>query len=109
MYLGDSVFLKTIIPHPKAVIFVDDFPSIEDLVRYLSYLLTNETAYEEHRAWRKTWDREKFVADKPLLRKSLDVRVCEWAAHQYELKKLSERHHNIHHKIGNRACNATDG
>jgi hypothetical protein len=85
VFLGDSKHLKALIPHPKAVIFVDDFPSITDLSNYLKYLLSNETAYEEHREWRKHFSYEKNVAGKKWLEKSWQCQICEWAAKQYHL------------------------
>jgi hypothetical protein len=63
-YLNDFMKLpyylcigKKLIPHSKAAIFIQDFDDdIDRLVTYLNYLLGNETAYEEHRDWRKTFD-----------------------------------------------------
>jgi hypothetical protein len=85
VFLGDSKHLKALIPHPKAVIFVDDFPSITDLSNYLKYLLSNETAYEEHREWRKHFSYEKNIAGKRWLEKTWQCQICEWAAKQYHL------------------------
>jgi hypothetical protein len=85
VFLGDSKHLKALIPHPKAVIFVDDFHSITELSNYLKYLLSNETAYEEHREWRKHFSYEKNVAGKKWLEKSWQCQICEWAAKQYHL------------------------
>jgi hypothetical protein len=47
--------------------------------------MTNETAYEEHRSWRNTYNLESNVKDKPLMQKSWQCRICEWAAKQYYL------------------------
>jgi hypothetical protein len=85
VFVGDSKHLKALIPHPKAVIFVDAFPSIAELSNYLKYLLSNETAYEEHREWRKEFSYEKNVAGNKWLDKSWQCHVCEWAARQYHL------------------------
>eukprot|EP01034_Spumella_vulgaris_P032079 gene32079-39625_t len=52
VYLGDAIHLKALLPHPKAAIFVADYPNITALVDHLKYLAGNETAYEEHRSWR---------------------------------------------------------
>jgi len=81
VYLGDSAHLKSLLPDDKAAIHISDFHgNITALAEYLTYLTTNETAYEEHRAWRKAFSYEKNIANKPLLQKSWFCRVCEWAA-----------------------------
>ena len=53
-YLGDSSFCRTLLPFPKAVIYLDDFDNdINSLVKLLDHLATNESAYEEYRSsWR---------------------------------------------------------
>jgi hypothetical protein len=80
VYLGDSVHLKALLPHPKAAIFVDDYgDNYTALADYLKYLSSNETAYEEHRAWRKTFTYETNIAHKPLMQQSWYCRVCQWA------------------------------
>jgi hypothetical protein len=79
VYLGDAAHLKTLIPHPKAVIFVADYPDTASLVKYLLYLTTNETAYEEHRAWALTYNHQKHIAGNELMSKSWFCRMCEWA------------------------------
>jgi len=38
---------------PHSFIFLEDFNSAKDLVDYLNYLNSNDTAYEEYFAWRK--------------------------------------------------------
>ena len=52
VYKGDSAHLKSLLPHPDAAIFLDDFKDVKSLVAYLNHLSQNETAYERHRAWR---------------------------------------------------------
>lgn len=101
VYLGDAEHFKTLIPHPKAVIFVSDFPDLSALIQYLRYLLSNETAYEEHRVWHKDFNqtREAFLQSHPLLRTSWQCRVCEWAAEQYRAKQKGSPN-----KISNRQC-----
>jgi len=80
VYLGDAAHLKRLLPHPKAAIFIADYNgNMQALATYLNYLTRNETAYEEHRAWRKTFSYEENVRNKPLLQKSWYCRVCEWA------------------------------
>ena len=85
VYLGDSDHLKSLLPHPKAAIFVSDFPNITALVQYLTYLTKNETAYEEHRNWRYNYTVEKNIQNKPLLRDSWFCRICQWAVNQTRL------------------------
>jgi hypothetical protein len=79
VYLGDAAHLKSLLPDPKAAIYVADYPNIEALAAYLKYLTTNETAYEEHKAWRKTYNLEQLKREKPLLQNSWYCRVCRWA------------------------------
>jgi Glycosyltransferase family 10 (fucosyltransferase) C-term len=81
VYLGAAAEFKTFLPHPKSVIFVDDYHgNITALAAYLSYLSTNETAYEELREWRKTFTRAEYVRGKPeLLTRSWYCRLCDWA------------------------------
>ena len=77
VYLGSTEDCKKLLPHPKAAIFLDDFRGdAQRLGAYLQRLAANETAYEEHRAWRRTFDP---VKQSPLLLKSWPCSVCEWA------------------------------
>lgn len=62
-----------------------DFPNLSQLAEYLQFLLLNETAYEQHRLWRKYFSHENFIAGKPLLKRSWQCSLCHWAAHQYRL------------------------
>jgi hypothetical protein len=80
VYLGDAKHLKALLPHPKAAIFVADFPDVPALAKYLNYLTTNETAYEEHRAWRHSFNGRAHIQNNALLRESWPCRVCRWAA-----------------------------
>ena len=80
VYLGDASHLKRLLPHPKAAIFIADYKgNMQALADYLNYLTRNETAYEEHRAWRKNFTYAENVRTKPLLQKSWECQVCEWA------------------------------
>jgi hypothetical protein len=79
IYWGDGDHLKKLLPDPKAAIFVSDYPNATALVDYLKYLMTNETAYEEYRAWRNVFSYEKHIGNKPLLQLSWPCRVCQWA------------------------------
>lgn len=80
VYLGDSLQLKSLLPHPKAAIFVADYgDNYTALADYLKYLSTNESAYEEHRAWRKTFTYHGNFAHKPLMQQSWYCGVCKWA------------------------------
>lgn len=84
VYLGDSKHLRSLLPHPKAVIFVSDFQDdYTALAKYLNYLMTNESAYEELRQWRSTYNYDEHRKDKPLLQDSWPCRVCQWAANSY--------------------------
>lgn len=85
IYLGDAKHLKRMLPHPKAAIFLDDFDGdAKKLVAYLNMLVQNETAYEEHRAWRRDGAHtlEGFLRRNqhlPYLHDSWACRVCQWA------------------------------
>ena len=81
MYLGDAAHLRTLLPHPSAAIFIADYNGdYNKLAEYLTYLSTNETAYEVHREWRKTFTHEGHIKNKPLLQSSWYCDVCRWAA-----------------------------
>ena len=94
VYLGDSVHLKCVLPHPKAAIFVADFQNnYTALAAYLTYLTTNETAYEEHRQWRYEYNYEKNIANKPILQNSWHCRVCQWAVREAQnMTKFGPNH-----------------
>lgn len=98
VYLGDATHLKSLLPHPKAAIFLADYhDNYTALVQYLNFLTTNESAYEEHRSeWRKGFTYEKNIRDKPLMQENWWCRACQWAV------KEAPKHHKrtrlcIHH------------
>lgn len=77
VYMGSTEDCKKLMPHPKAVIYLDDFGNdASKLASYLTYLSHNKTAYEEHRAWRRSFDPTKQSS---LLLKSWPCSICEWA------------------------------
>jgi hypothetical protein len=81
VYLGDHETLRALLPDPKAAIFVADFQgNMSALAEYLNYLTINETAYEEHRAWRNTFHIDDYHNSKDLLRYDWECRICHWAA-----------------------------
>ena len=100
IYLGPSSDCRPLLPHPRAAIFMDDFDqNLNHLVTYLQYLISNESAYEEHRAWRKTFDPSKAS---PLFTKSWPCRVCEWAvtkAAQESASQLQKRDKLMKHNL----------
>jgi hypothetical protein len=81
VYIGAAEDLKTILPHPKAAIFVADFQyNASALADYLLYLTRNESAYEEYREWRKNFSRVSYNIGKPeLITRPWHCRVCDWA------------------------------
>ena len=110
MYWGDSTHLRALIPHPKSVIFVSDFEGDQvKLANYLKYLSLNETAYEEHRNWRKHFNSTRNTEGNDLLRNSWYCNTCAWA-----INKMSDRD-NIYHdnsndiKNGNGHISQNDG
>lgn len=102
VYLGDAEHLRSLLPHPKAAIFVHDFGGdYVKLADYLTFLSTNETAYEVHRAWRKTFDYQANIARKPLLKDSWFCRVCQWVV-------ATVHNATVSHQIGNANVSAKD-
>jgi len=90
VYLGDAATLKSLLPDPKAAIYVADFNNnMTALAEYLIYLTTNETAYEVHRQWRKTFSYEKNI-QKPLMEKGWFCDVCIWAANSITNLKVTK-------------------
>jgi hypothetical protein len=87
VYLGDSSHLRSLLPDPLAVIYVDDFLDIQSLSNYLNYLLSNETAYEQHRRWRQGYSLSEHKKSSRLLENSWQCQVCNWAAEQYHLSQ----------------------
>lgn len=78
IYLGPSRDCRPLLPSPNAAIFFDDFHhNTTKLAEFLTYLSRNETAYEEHRAWRTHFN--PAVHSSPLFTKSWPCRLCEWA------------------------------
>lgn len=78
VYLGPSQDCRPLLPSDNAAIFFDDFnQNVTALSAYLRYLSGNETAYEEHRAWRHRFD--PTLHSSPMFTKSWPCRLCEWA------------------------------
>lgn len=113
IYLGDAKHLKMILPHPKAAIFLDDFGGdVVKLAAYLKMLTNNETAYEEHRAWRVKgqYTLSGFLrrnADVPLLGNSWACRVCQWTRDAAQLHH--KRRRNCAKERSDDDENKTDG
>lgn len=93
IYLGDEGLMKELSPHPKAVIYLADFNyNINKLVEYLNYLINNEAAYEEHRAWRKTFNFTEYLKVRPQYEEH-DCKVCKWAVK--EITAVAGPHYQI--------------
>lgn len=98
IYFGDCIRYRALLPHPRAAILACDYTDLQALVDHIHYLMQNETAYEEHRAWRRDFSYDKYMAHMnkhPLIGKSWLCRTCEWAMHTYyhephRLKRHSE-------------------
>lgn len=83
VYLGAARDCKELLPHPKAAVFVDDFDNnATELGMYLNFLISNKTAYEEHRVWRYGFSEERHISRTPMLSSSWPCRVCQWAANE---------------------------
>ena len=103
VYLGSSMDCRPLLPRstPCAAIFVDDFHGdMKKLAAHLTYLASNQTAYDALRGWRdefvsstsgssrnsssgnKDGEVESGCGSKtlsPLFAKSWPCRICEWA------------------------------
>lgn len=86
IYLGSSEDCRKLIPSSKAAIFASDYSNEpKRLFDYLNYLMSNLTAYEEHRVgWRKNFDPNQ---GSELLTKSWPCRICEWASQQKQMNR----------------------
>jgi len=98
VYFGSTKDCKVLLPSQKAAIFLSDFNyDMNALGKYLTYLSNNETAYEEHREWRKYFNATSIVASASasssasvasviptILAKSWPCRICEWAIEKVE-------------------------
>lgn len=98
IYLGATEDCKRLIPWDKAVIYLDDFTGLESLGNYISYLMTNETAYSEHRQWRHGFQELQLPS---ILRDSWPCRVCKWARNKY---LLADFHTEKVRKSSKRQC-----
>ena len=93
VYLGDSKQLKKLLPYDKAVIYFADFDNnATALVSYMNYLVKNETAYEEHRAWRRIYDLDEVRRTVPIMTHGWPCDVCRWAADHTNLRHKSVKH-----------------
>ena len=96
IYLGDAVHLKRLLPHPKAAIFIADYNGdMKALANYLNFLTRNETAYEEHRAWRKTFSYTDNIKDKPMLQQSWYCQVCQWAVSTLSKRQAMQKNSSV--------------
>ncbi len=97
--------MKSLLPHPKAAIFIADYNNnYTALVEYLNFLTQNETAYEEHRsAWRKDFSFERNIRNKPLMQENWWCRACQWAVSEapkhHKRTRLCAQHTEPHAKI----------
>ena len=93
IYLGDSKHLKRLLPHPKAAIFVDDYSDINGLADYLKYLISNQTAFFEHRhAWRINFSLSSYVATHSILATTWHCQVCQWATNAIGTRRQINGH-----------------
>jgi hypothetical protein len=83
-------------PNEKAVINVADFNTVKELADYLIYLNGNDTAYEEHLAWkydRSTWS-DRYLQTINLGRQDGHCRLAMYLAGLYTnpLKRTGRRY-----------------
>ena len=88
IYLGDNIFAKKLLPHPNSVIFYSDYSNMNELLNYLNYLMSNETAYELHREWRRDFNVTKRIETNEYLSTPWYCRICQWG-YEKSLKKNS--------------------
>lgn len=92
VYLGSTVDCRALLPDPKAAIFASDLDNdMSRLASYLRYLSSNETAYEEHRAWRQGFDPERLQQQySELMSVSWPCRLCQWAVQTHQSRKSKQ-------------------
>lgn len=66
------------IPDKNAIINIDDFNTVDDLVDYILYLTTNNTAYELHHAWRHNPLPIEYLNLLGFEHVSWECRTCRW-------------------------------
>jgi hypothetical protein len=104
VYLGDAARLKELLPDPKAAIYESDFGGNHTaLTNYLLYLQGNETAYEEHREWRRTYSAKKFIDGNTHLSRPWQCKICDWAVTEAPV------HHKRHRVCGHNHNPPNDG
>jgi hypothetical protein len=60
-------------------IYVDDFPTVQDLAKYLIQVSNNQTLYESYHAWRKEPYPDEFIRKYNYTRVHNTCRLCRWA------------------------------
>eukprot|EP01132_Coremiostelium_polycephalum_P005939 gene5939-7396_t len=68
--------IRKFLPQPNAAIVADDFGTPEKLAEYLLYLDKNETAYQEHLAWKKTGPTKEWMSIIDTSLVSPQCRIC---------------------------------
>ena len=91
IYLGDSEFLKKLVPEPKSIIYLADYnQNYTKLSEYLNYLSENKNVYEEYRSWTKRFSYEKNIENNSLLRNSWYCKICSWVRDNNQQNKISK-------------------
>ena len=89
IYYGASEDCKKLFPLKDAIIYVDDYKSLDDLAGHLMYLSKNETAYESYRAWRKDFS---TLTLPDMLRTPWSCRLCKFAREWMKTKFNGDMH-----------------
>ena len=77
--------VKEFIPF-HGVIYVDDFPSVEELAEYLTKVSNNQQLYESYHTWREKPLPQAFIDKVNISRTYSSCRFCRWAhARKYGL------------------------
>jgi len=75
IHMGDSNVQK-FGPSPKSIISVHDFQNAEELAKYLKYLSSNETAYNEYLSWKTEGVSKRWRAMVDMSRVHSWCRLC---------------------------------
>ncbi|CAG8495340.1 40696_t:CDS:1 [Gigaspora margarita] len=81
--------VRSYLPHPKSVIFVEDFSDVEELANYLKYLAKNETAYLEYHKWKTMKFSDEFEKKSYLSMRNMECNICKEVARQRILDEWS--------------------
>jgi len=77
VYLG-APNIDEYAPAPKSFINVHDFPSVDELAEYLTFLSNNEAEYNQYLTWKKNGISESFIEKAEQHRYSAFSKLCKF-------------------------------